>query len=256
MSGTQLARSAARLLRRMVADAAPVRADDPRHAADGASLLAADLAERRADGTLHPTAAGRAFLLREANAGSGGPLDPFRAQHLDLMLAADRNLGDPVLVDGGESPLAWLARRKGRDGQSLIAPSQLQAGERLRRDFTAARAMPRLGVDWQRQGGSAGAAGLHVTEMQIAARQRLRQALNAAGPEFAGLLLDVCCFLKKLEDVERERHWPVRAAKIVLQLGLARLARHYGYENTACGRIRVPMRRWSAAPSSEEMAPD
>jgi hypothetical protein len=80
----------------------------------------------------------------------------------------------------------------------------------------------------------------------IAARQKVRHALTAVGPEFAGLLLDVCCFLKGLEEVERERRWPPRSAKVVLQLGLDRLARHYGLTAQAHGPARAPARTWLA----------
>jgi hypothetical protein len=80
----------------------------------------------------------------------------------------------------------------------------------------------------------------------IGARQRVHQALDAVGPEFAGLLLDVCCFLKRLEDIEAERAWPARSAKVVLQLALERLARHYGFAVQAHGRAHAPIRTWLA----------
>ena len=82
--------------------------------------------------------------------------------------------------------------------------------------------------------------------MNIAARQRVHQALDTVGPEFAGLLVDVCCFLKRLEDVERERIWPSRSAKVVLQLALDRLARHYGFGEAAKGRARAALQTWLA----------
>ncbi|MCS0501058.1 DUF6456 domain-containing protein [Ancylobacter mangrovi] len=158
-----------------------------------------------------------------------------------------------VVIDLDESPLAWLASRRGRDGQALIAPVQLIAGERLRADFTRAQMTPRLTADWSampkgpRRGG---AAGLALSEAVLAAKQRLARAMEAVGPEFSGLLMDVCCFLKGMEQVERERGWPARTAKVVLALGLDRLARHYGLAGRIEGPRRSPIRAFRAQPDA------
>jgi hypothetical protein len=178
---------------------------------------------------------------------------PFRSRHLALaqrQVATERG-NATVMLDESESPLAWLARRRGRDGHSLIEPHQLQAGERLRGEFTRANLMPRTTSNWEKpisssRRGTVDLGAGAFTETTIAARQRVRQALDATGPEFAGLLLDVCCFLKGLEEVERERRWPQRSAKIVLQLALDRLARFYGYAAQARGPGHAAMRTWLA----------
>ena len=178
-------------------------------------------------------------------------IDTFRSRHLALaqrQIATEGGAAS-VLIDEGESPLAWLARRRGRDGRSYIEPHQLQAGERLRADFTCANLMPRTTSNWASpissdKSGSNRAR--DFTETMVAARRRVHRALDTVGPEFAGLLLDVCCFLKRLEDVERERTWPPRSAKVVLQLALDRLARHYGYAAQASGRAHASVRTWLA----------
>ena len=179
-------------------------------------------------------------------------IDGFRAQHLvlgerDVATDAGRTT---VVVDENESPLAWLARRRGRDGRMMIEPHQLQAGERLRAEFTRAHLMPRTTSNWSNPIPSGRRSGGHqasfLPDSVIAARQRLHHALDAVGPEFSGLLVDVCCFLKRLEVTERERGWPARSAKIVLQLALERLARHYGYAPSTSGRTRSRERTWLA----------
>lgn len=184
-------------------------------------------------------------------------IDSFRAQHLDL--AARKIMTETgaieVLVNDSESPLAWLARRKGRDGRTMISPNQFIAGERLRADFTRGHLSPRVTSDWSAPTGrsrtSGGGAG-EMTDLVIASRQRVRLAMEACGPEFSGLLMDVCCFLRGLEEVERERGWPLRSAKIVLQLALDRLARHYGLREEARGDANARVRTWLAADAAFE----
>jgi hypothetical protein len=180
-------------------------------------------------------------------------IDSFRAQHLDLaMREIMTDTGAiSVLVNDSESPLAWLARRKGRDGRTMISPNQFIAGEKLRADFTRGHLAPRVTSDWSAPTGGrsrtfAGGAG-EMTDLIIASRQRVRLAMEACGPEFSGLLMDVCCFLRGLEEVERERGWPLRSAKIVLQLALDRLARHYGLRDEARGAASARVRTWLAA---------
>jgi hypothetical protein len=172
----------------------------------------------------------------------------FRARHLDLaQRPADPDRGGAaVTVDEAESPLAWLARRKGRDGRPLIEPLQFAAGERLRAEFTQAQMMPRVTANWNATvaDGPRGAGATTFSDAAVAARQRVHRALDAAGPEFAGLLIDVCCFLKPLSGIELERGWPARSAKVVLQLGLDRLVRHYRLAAAAHGPSRTPLRSW------------
>jgi hypothetical protein len=94
--------------------------------------------------------------------------------------------------------------------------------------------------------GAGGERAAAFTETMIAARQRVHQALDVVEPEFSGLLLDICCFLKGLEDIERERAWPRRSAKVVLQLALDRLARHYGFSAQTRGPAHAVIRTWLA----------
>lgn len=160
----------------------------------------------------------------------------------------------PVMNDR-ESPLAWLASRKDRNGQAMVSAAQYQAGERLRHDFFQANLQPKVTMDWSMMPGAAGARrqagthadGLGINDVVATARSRVNAALAAVGPELAGILIDVCGHLKGLEVSEKDAGWPRRSGKVILQLALTRLARHYGFvrDETAPSAPGAPViRHW------------
>ncbi|TDX67219.1 hypothetical protein EDE12_101762 [Methylosinus sp. sav-2] len=187
---------------------------------------------------LHLTDEGRAHLRRLA---APAEANPFFAQHSALAPRVVEKGARPTLVNEGESPLAWLARRKDRDGRPFLAPEQIEAGERFRRDVTQAAILQRVTADWEAAIGSArgGGAGADIANVAIDARRRLSHAFDAVGPELCGLLTDVCGYLKGLELIESERGWPQRSAKVVLKIALERLALHYGLASAAQGPERA-----------------
>ncbi len=144
------------------------------------------------------------------------------------------------LLNLDESPLAWLARRKDKDGRPMLSDAELNAGEKLRADFFFARMTPNITANWDMllsAGGVQRGAPDHAAELNdhiLAARERVRLALRAVGPDLSGMLIDVCCFLRGLEQVEKASGWPQRSGKVVLVIALRNLARHYGFA-TASG---------------------
>jgi hypothetical protein len=122
----------------------------------------------------------------------------------------------------------------------MLDPLCFAAGERLRADFERTGLHQRVTMDWERlgSGASSGGRGGSLSDAMVAARQRIDLALADVGADMAGVLVDICCYLKGLDHVERERGWPPRSAKLVLSMALARLAAHYGLTTEAKGRDR------------------
>ena len=156
----------------------------------------------------------------------------YQRQHQDIAVG-EIDPGEKVSINQNESPLARLYHRRGKSGGRFLSKIQFEAGECLRRDFEASRSSPKLGMTLgpKVDGGGYNDAVSNAMTGSLTAKRRMEQAIASVGPELGTLLLDVCCYLKGLELVERERQWPVRSAKVVLSVALNQLAVHYGLTN-------------------------
>ena len=181
-----------------------------------------------------------------------------RARTSETLERATPDRSEPILVtaplpqrNDAESPLAWLHRRLDRDGRPLIDAVQFDAGERLRADLFFAQMTPRVTAPWSdipqsRSPRAAPGAGMLMSDRLVAARQRVSAAIEAVGPDLAGILIDVCAHLQGLEAIERREKWPQRSAKLVLQKALNALARHYGLlpAETASRMLETRLQHW------------
>jgi len=160
--------------------------------------------------------------------------------------------GSRTTANRSESPLTWLRRRKDRTGAPLITDEQFKAGLKLAGDFRTGEMGTRTTMAWHGlpvgHVGSQGGRGQDIEDRGATARDRVRRALSAVGPDFAGVLIDVCCLETGLEQIERRAGWPERSGKVVVQYALQALARHYGYVTPTASTwpATAPIRHWGA----------
>ncbi|MDH5799123.1 MAG: DUF6456 domain-containing protein [Paracoccaceae bacterium] len=171
----------------------------------------------------HITAAGRSALRRMQ--GKGDDDTAFADQHRDF-----DQVGTKPRINLAESPVAAIARRRGKDGKPFLCASLVAAADRLREDFELSQMGPRVTQDWDRflakcdhsyspdKGKLVGADG---------ARHRVINALQDLGPGLGDIALRVCCFLEGVESAEQRMGWSARSGKVVLRIALHRLRRHY-----------------------------
>ena len=210
----------------------------------------AELSEWLSRGLVEPcpegyrlSASGLAWLKRALSAAQ-----PYQAQHQarEARIIDFEGIKRPAIVNNAESPLAWLASRKDKNGAPLLAAFQFEAGERLRADYHFAGLTAKVTASWNPAAGRSGNGAsqndaVALADNVLAARQRVVRAIAAVGPELSGILVDVCCHLKGLEEAEKTEGWPQRSGKVILQIALTRLARHYGLVSD--GQLNAGLKR-------------
>ncbi|WP_423068547.1 DUF6456 domain-containing protein [Devosia sp. CN2-171] len=167
--------------------------------------------------------------------------DAFAAQH-----RVEAPAPDGATLNLAESPLARLAAA-GPEGEAFLRPHQVEAGERLRRLVERAQLQPRLTMSYSgahTAGGTGASHAAEIGDMAAEARRTLADLYRQLPRDCAEVVLDICGFGKGLQQVETERGWPRRSAKLVLRIGLDRLAEIYGLSEAATGAEITRRRAW------------
>ncbi|WP_417310273.1 DUF6456 domain-containing protein [Devosia sp.] len=169
--------------------------------------------------------------------------NPHAAQH-----RVDRLDRDGVRHNLAESPLARLALGSGEGGSPFLAPHQIEAGERFRRLAERAQLRPRTTMSYSPAHTASGRDGRapEPADMAIDARRALAEIQAALPHDCAGVVMDVCGMEKGLQQIESERGWPRRSAKLVLRIALETLAGQWGLTATARGGDSRRPHRWMA----------
>jgi len=159
-----------------------------------------------------------------STAGVPGRIDGARA-----VMEADGRLTTRA-ANLGESPIAWLARRKDGQGQPWLSPAEIAAALRLRRDAELAASGPSLTMRWDAlpRAGGGSAARMEPGDRALAAGRRVALALDACGPRCRAFVEQACIHDTALQAAERALGVPRREGKQLLKAGLEALARHYG----------------------------
>ena len=215
------------------------------------AAVAAGLIVREPNGSDWGLGAEARRLLEARTGTATGDTGPVLSGARGADVAETATAGRPV-ENIAESPLGWLRRRRDRNGHPMVSDIQFDAGERLRTDFELGQLTPRVTANWaalgsgQSRSPQAGRAAGDLRDSVVAARDRVGRALAAVGPELAWVLLEVCCHLKGLEQLEREARWPQRSGKVALHMALDALARHYGFGGRRASSGASVIQHWAA----------
>ncbi len=150
-------------------------------------------------------------------------------------------------INPGESVVATLAVSRNGAAPFLLA-HHVQSAERVRFLVERSQMIQRTTMSYDPtrtpQSSSKGTSPFDYGGAALDARRELRRILDPLPADCAGVLIDVCGFLKGLQTIEFERKWPRRSAKLVLRIGLDQLALDFGLSPFATGAKSSRTRFW------------
>lgn len=127
-----------------------------------------------------------------------------------------------------------------------LAPHHLETAGRLVQLFDRASLRQRviMSYDPGRVGQARGNGQADLSDTAADARRKLAAIAAALPSDCWSVLVDICLYDRGLQDIEGERGWPRRAAKLVLRIGLDQAAALFGLDRAAAGPDRSRGRTW------------
>lgn len=139
-----------------------------------------------------------------------------------------------------------LAHARGKEA-AFLDHHHIQAAQRVARLFERAHLRQRVTMHYgPRVSGGGYAVSGEIADMASDARRKLSVLMGKLPADCADVVLDICGYEKKLQDVEIERGWPRRSAKLVLRIGLETIAQAFGHTARAEGVANGNFRAWLA----------
>ena len=140
-----------------------------------------------------------------------------------------------------------VTRLASGQGEPFLEAHHVEAASILVRLFERARLRQRVTMSYDptRIGGKAGPSQQGALADSAAdARKRLNDLAKILPGDCWSVLADICGFDKGLQQIETERSWPRRGAKLVLRVGLDQVCREFGLSAHATGREGHALTGW------------
>lgn len=156
-------------------------------------------------------------------------------------------MAEPGDQKGDAAPETILRLAQAGQVEPFLAAHHVEAARRLSRLFERARMRQRVTMSYDptRVGGSKGRPQQGELAASAIEARRLLVGLAERMPRDCWvMLMDVCGYDKGVQQIETERGWPRRSAKLVLRIALDHLARQMGLGAAARGGEATPMRNW------------
>jgi hypothetical protein len=197
--------------------------------------LVSEAQMRRAlsDGAVEPVEAGFVatpegeLRARRDEAGAAG----FAVQHgpVERRIVMEPEGERSVFARSGGPLARYFKTQNGKP--PLLEPVHAAAAQILERDYNRSALQSRVTQDWSGMPHSGGRAApkdrAEAPVSRLDAQERVLAALDAVGPGFDRLLLNVVIRETGMGIAERELGWPERTGAPALKLALDRLAIHY-----------------------------